>query len=323
MDSIRGRRGGGCAIEVAGVSPRRAGLTRRVLAAAAEFFAEKAAARRGEPFRAVALVLQDDEGSAAAHLAISGVEGPTDAITQEYLPVPPEPPGVYGELYLNAQRAAERFPRRRGWSAARELLLYAAHGFDHLSGADDATPRERAAMRRRELHWIARWTASLPFRLAAVALAVAALFSSGSAYAAPGDWAEYDFERACVAAQGAILLPQGGADVKRRLAGATVRAGWYADDFLAAELSVAQLEDRSAFALRGLWHWWGYEKFDPFFTFGAACIAGIDSGPCAGWGFFWHFGDTFSFRFDADAAAGIERDVDALFSLAAGIQISF
>jgi ssRNA-specific RNase YbeY (16S rRNA maturation enzyme) len=36
-----------------------------------------------------------------------------------------------------------------------ELALYIAHGFDHLSGADDDTPARRAAMRRTEMRWLA------------------------------------------------------------------------------------------------------------------------------------------------------------------------
>jgi ssRNA-specific RNase YbeY (16S rRNA maturation enzyme) len=68
--------------------------------------------------------------------------------------MPPEPDGVYGELYVNGDRAVAAAPPRAGWSPAKELMLYIAHGMDHLSGADDATPSERAAMRRRELGWI-------------------------------------------------------------------------------------------------------------------------------------------------------------------------
>jgi ssRNA-specific RNase YbeY (16S rRNA maturation enzyme) len=39
--------------------------------------------------------------------------------------------------------------------ADAELALYIAHGFDHLSGADDNTPARRAAMRRTEMRWLA------------------------------------------------------------------------------------------------------------------------------------------------------------------------
>ena len=34
------------------------------------------------------------------------------------------------------------------------LLLYIAHGMDHLSGADDHSERGYLAMRRRELSWL-------------------------------------------------------------------------------------------------------------------------------------------------------------------------
>lgn len=129
-------------------------MTRRGFAEAAAFFAAKSAARSGLVFREVALVLQDDAASAEVHVAINGAEGPTDVITQRYDPMPGEKPGVYGELYVNVDRAIAAAPRRAGWSAAKELLLYVAHGMDHLAGEDDATPRGYAAMRRRELAWI-------------------------------------------------------------------------------------------------------------------------------------------------------------------------
>ena len=143
-----------CRIVVSGRLPPSAGLTRRELADAAAFFAAKSASRSRLVFREVAIVLQDDASSAEVHLAINGAEGPTDVVTQRYDPMPGEMPGVYGELYVNVARAIAAAPCRRGWSAAKELLLYVAHGMDHLSGEDDTTPRGYAAMRRRELGWI-------------------------------------------------------------------------------------------------------------------------------------------------------------------------
>lgn len=143
-----------CRIITSGRLPRAAEMTRRGLAEAAAFFAAKSAARSGLVFREVDLVLQDDAASAEVHVAINGAEGPTDVITQRYDPMPGEKPGVYGELYVNVDRAIAAAPRRAGWSAAKELLLYVAHGMDHLAGEDDATPRGYAAMRRRELAWI-------------------------------------------------------------------------------------------------------------------------------------------------------------------------
>jgi len=143
-----------CTIEIDGTAPKRACAGKSLLARAAAAFAARAAVRAGRPFRSVTVVLQDDEASDAAHRAIMGVAGATDVITQRYEPMPPEPDGVYGELYVNGDRAVAAAPPRAGWSPAKELMLYIAHGMDHLSGADDATPSERAAMRRRELGWI-------------------------------------------------------------------------------------------------------------------------------------------------------------------------
>ena len=130
------------------------GLTKAQLKAASAAFAAKSGARIGVAFRAVTVILQDDAFSAEVHLAINGAEGATDVITQRYDAMPGEPEGVYGELYVNVDQAIRVAPKRRGWSPAKELLLYVAHGMDHLSGADDLKPRDYDRMRRRELNWL-------------------------------------------------------------------------------------------------------------------------------------------------------------------------
>jgi rRNA maturation RNase YbeY len=130
------------------------GVDRRKLKKAAEFFAAKSASRSSLVFREVTIVLQDDEGSDEAHRAIMDVCGATDVITQRYDAMPGEAPGVYGELYVNVERAASAAPAREGWSAEKELLLYVAHGMDHLSGEDDLDDAGRMRMRRRELKWL-------------------------------------------------------------------------------------------------------------------------------------------------------------------------
>ena len=144
----------GCAIEIDGALPRTLGLTKAELKAAAKFFAAKSGARVGTPFRAVTIVLQDDAFSAEVHEAINGASGATDVITQGYDAMPGEAPGIYGELYVNVDQAVRAAPKQRGWSAAKELLLYVAHGMDHLSGADDLEPADCNRMRRRELGWL-------------------------------------------------------------------------------------------------------------------------------------------------------------------------
>ena len=141
-------------VEVEGILPRKLGLAKSELKSAAEFFAAKSSARIGVPFRAVTVILQGDAFSAEVHEAINGAKGPTDVITQCYDAMPGEEEGIYGELYVNTDQALRVAPKRRGWSPAKELLLYVAHGMDHLSGADDLKPRDYDRMRRRELRWL-------------------------------------------------------------------------------------------------------------------------------------------------------------------------
>ena len=143
-----------CRVTIDGLLLRAIGVTKAELKRAAAFFAAKSSARIGVPFRAVTVVLQDDAFSAEVHEAINGVEGATDVVTQRYDAMPGEEEGVYGELYVNVDQARRAAPKRRGWSAAKELLLYVAHGMDHLSGADDLKPADYDRMRRRELRWM-------------------------------------------------------------------------------------------------------------------------------------------------------------------------
>lgn len=143
-----------CEIVIDGSLPRSVAVSKASLKAAARYFASRSSERIGIPFRSVVVVLQDDAASDEVHRGIMGVEGATDVITQAYEAMPPEPEGIYGELYVNVDQALRFSNFARGWSAAKELLLYVAHGMDHLSGADDLEPADRARMRRRELAWM-------------------------------------------------------------------------------------------------------------------------------------------------------------------------
>jgi len=98
------------------------------------------------------ILLTDDVGIGAANRAVFGRDYVTDVISLAYPPLPGEQGGA-GELIINIALAAREGARRAG-GPGRELALYLAHGCDHLAGADDATPRQRAAMRRRELRWL-------------------------------------------------------------------------------------------------------------------------------------------------------------------------
>ena len=141
-------------VEVTGTVPKAFGLAKAQVAAAARFFAARSRARVGGVWHEVVVHLVRDVASDELHRAIMGVSGTTDVITQAYDSMPPEVPGLYGELFVNTDQALRAAPKRTGWSPAKELLLYVAHGMDHLSGADDRAEADYNRMRRRELKWL-------------------------------------------------------------------------------------------------------------------------------------------------------------------------
>lgn len=127
-----------------------------------------------------------------------------------------------------------------------------------------------------------------------------------------------------IGAAGVMTLAQGGGDVRRQ-AGAAARFGRYLSDFWALEGEAALCERTAFFSAAALWHWWGYERFDPFFRFGAKTAVGRDDdvGPMAGAGAFYHLAENFSLRFDADATLGMNRGGDMFYGFGVGVQWSF
>ena len=100
----------------------------------------------------VTLLLTDDSGITQYNREFFGKDRATDVISFRSEPIPGED-GVTGDLIVNVERAVQEGPEHGGISA--ELALYIAHGFNHLSGADDNTPAKRAAMRRTEMRRLA------------------------------------------------------------------------------------------------------------------------------------------------------------------------
>ncbi len=141
-------------IEITGSVPKVFGITKAAVKAAAFQFATASCERVGGNWHEVVVHLIHDKESDECHQAIMGIEGATDVITQAYDAIPPEEPGLYGELFVNVDQALRAAPKRKGWSAQKELLLYIAHGMDHLSGADDHEEKDYRQMRRRELKWL-------------------------------------------------------------------------------------------------------------------------------------------------------------------------
>lgn len=106
----------------------------------------------------VTLLLTDDCGMTQYNREFFGKDHPTDVISFRYEPVPGEE-GVSGDLIINVECALREGPAHDGTDA--ELALYIAHGFNHLSGAEDNTAARRAAMRRTELRRLAALQAEI------------------------------------------------------------------------------------------------------------------------------------------------------------------
>ena len=133
---------------------------------------------------------------------------------------------------------------------------------------------------------------------------------------------ECDFDRWYVGASATLALPQGG-HAMRRIGGATARFGCYFTEALSLEADAAWLENCAGLGVQGLWHLFGYERFDPFVTFGARGWIDGDVGPAAGLGAFYHLTDSWSLRADAQATLGLDGDCAMVYTLGAGVQYSF
>lgn len=116
--------------------------------------------------RGVAEVLRG-EGIASAEISLAVVDNqaihelnrqfldhdyPTDVIT---FPLSETSDPLEGEIVLSSEYA-EAEARLHGWSAERELLLYAVHGALHLCGYDDQDEASQAKMRQMERHYLER-----------------------------------------------------------------------------------------------------------------------------------------------------------------------
>ena len=125
-----------------------------------------------------------------------------------------------------------------------------------------------------------------------------------------------------VGASATLILPQGG-HAMRRLGGGTARVGLYLADALAVEADAAGLENCAGLGVQGLWHFYGYERFDPFLTFGARGWIEGDVGPTAGLGAFYHLTNNLSLRMEARAALAVDSPCGMTYALLAGLQYSF
>jgi probable rRNA maturation factor len=110
------------------------------------------AATAPDPWSEVCIVLVDDEGITQTNREYFGKNRPTDVISFRYDPVPGENEAWSGDLLVNVDRAVQTGPDHKGIDY--ELALYIAHGFDHLTGAEDDTDAKRKKMRSTETAWL-------------------------------------------------------------------------------------------------------------------------------------------------------------------------
>jgi rRNA maturation RNase YbeY len=100
----------------------------------------------------VSIVLMDDEGITQTNREYFSKNSPTDVISFRYDPVPGEMEQLTGDLVVNVDRAMQEGSARG--DVDYELALYIAHGFDHLSGAEDDTLEKHKKMRASETAWL-------------------------------------------------------------------------------------------------------------------------------------------------------------------------
>lgn len=101
----------------------------------------------------------DDPTMQQAHIDFMGMDEPTDIMT---FPYEDEDDGSWGgddtggDLIISVDRAKAN-ATDAGWSHADELFFVIAHGLLHLTGWDDATDQDRAAMLEHQHHLIENW----------------------------------------------------------------------------------------------------------------------------------------------------------------------
>ena len=118
-----------------------------------DWIAEKLAKRTAPAlWDEISIVLVDDEGIIQTNREYFGKNRPTDVISFRYDPIPGENEQLSGDLVVNVDRAVQEGTARG--DIDYELALYIAHGFDHLSGAEDNTPEKHKKMRATETAWL-------------------------------------------------------------------------------------------------------------------------------------------------------------------------
>ncbi len=128
------------------------------------------------------------------------------------------------------------------------------------------------------------------------------------------------------------ILPRDSSHMRHKV-GSTISFGVYLTERFALELETGIYEDKPSLAVRSLCHFgaweefdllFGCERFDPFFTFGAAgWFNGGQYGPSAGVGAYYYLSDFWAIRFEGSSLLALNEDTSVVYSLSIGIQRTF
>ena len=100
----------------------------------------------------ISVAVVDDATISELHQRFLGKDEPTDVLS---FVLERDGDSLEGEVVVSAE-TAEVTAKWYDWPAEHELLLYAIHGTLHMVGYDDATPEQRAGMRKAERAYLAR-----------------------------------------------------------------------------------------------------------------------------------------------------------------------
>jgi len=104
----------------------------------------------------VSIVLVDDREMQRMHADFMDIDEPTDVMT---FPSEQEDGGPAGDIVISVERAAEQ-GAENGLSTEDEVIFLAIHGVLHLTGWDDHSDADRAAMLDRQRSIIAGFSPS-------------------------------------------------------------------------------------------------------------------------------------------------------------------
>ncbi len=155
--------------------------------------------------------------------------------------------------------------------------------------------------------------------------------------------ADSEYDRWYSSAAAGVLLPGGGSSLSRSMM-MNARFGYFLSESFAMEFeanvtpnAVSEVSGNQTLVgavAQGVWRFMGYERFDPFLTFGVASFFGSRHvfrdgdfrnafGPTLGIGVLYHLTEHFALRADACGCMTVGTPCGMMFDISVGVQYSF